>query len=327
MTPTILSLHHVTATVAETSPDVRFYTRVLGLRLVKKTVNFDNHGVYHFYYGDERGTPSTLMTTFPYAGKGVREGVKGAGQITVTSFSVPPGSLEFWRGRLEAAGPEVSADGDRFGDAALMVEDPSGLNIELLEGRDDAREPWVAEGVPPEAAIRGVHGVTLLVRDAARSVRFLEDALGWRVLERTGPRTRLGVGEGGPGSILEVLESAHAPDAVNGLGTVHHVAMAVAGDEEQLAFRERLIELGHQVTEVRDRQYFRSIYFREPGGILYEIATLGPGFTIDEDVSELGTSLRLPAWEEQNREAIARALPEIDPEVDPASAGRGESTA
>lgn len=308
----IVSLHHVTATVAHAAPDVAFYTQVLGLRLVKKTVNFDNRGVYHFYYGDERGRPSTLMTTFPYAGEGVREGVKGAGQITVTSFSVPPGALGSWRERLDREGLEVSEDEDRFGEPAIMVEDPSGLNIELLEGPGDDRTPWVAEGMDPDAAIRGIHGVTLVVRSREPSVRFLTDVLGWEVVATAGLRTRLAVGGGGPGSYLEVLESARAPDAVNGLGTVHHVAMAVAGDEDQLAFREKLVGLGHQVTPVRDRQYFRSIYFREPGGILYEIATLGPGFTTDEDPSELGTGLKLPPWEEENRAAIEAALPPIE---------------
>jgi glyoxalase family protein len=307
----ILSLHHVTATVSEAPRDVDFYTRILGLRLVKKTVNFDNHGVYHFYYGDEAGSPSTLMTTFPYAGQGVRKGTKGAGQVTVTSFSVPAGSLASWRERLKGEGIGAPEDSRRFGTGALMVEDPSGLNIELLEGPGDDRAPWVAEGIDPGAAIRGIHGVTLVVRSGERSVRFLEEVLGFRVMDRAGPRTRLGVGGEGPGSVIEVLESAHAPDAVNGLGTVHHVAMAVAGDEEQLAFREKLLGLGHQVTPVRDRQYFRSIYFREPGGILYEIATEGPGFLIDEDPETLGSSLRLPAWEEENRATIEAALPEI----------------
>jgi glyoxalase family protein len=313
MAPPILSLHHVTATVSEPSPDVRFYTRVLGLRLVKKTVNFDNHGVYHLYYGDERGSPSTLMTTFPYAGKGVPVGTRGAGQITVTSFSVPPGSLDFWLDRFSDEGIEAQA-GERFGERSVMVEDPSGLAIELLEGEDDPRASRAAEGVPEEARVRGVHGVTLVVRSGEESVRFLTDVLGLKVVDRTGARTRVAAGEGGPGSHLEVLESAHAPDAVNGLGTVHHVAMAVAGDEEQLAVRDELIRLGHQVTEVRDRQYFRSIYFREPGGILYEIATRGPGFTIDEEVSELGTGLKLPSWEEHNRPAIEAALPPIERE-------------
>jgi len=309
--PRIPGLHHVTATVSEAAPDVAFYTGTLGLRLVKKTVNFDNLGVYHLYYGDERGSPSTLMTTFPYAGQGVRVGTKGAGQITVTSFSVPPGSLDFWGDRFSAQGIEVSKSDARFGAAALMVEDPSSLNIELIEGEGDARDPWVTDDIPADAAIRGVHGVTLVVRDGERSVRFLTDVLGLERVEASGARTRVAGARGGPGSWLEVLESEHAPEAVNGLGTVHHVAMAVSDAEEQLAMREILVEQGVQVTPVRDRQYFQSIYFREPGGVLYEIATEGPGFTLDEDLDELGTHLKLPSWEEQNRDAIAAALPPI----------------
>jgi len=313
MPPRIPSLHHVTATVDEASPDVRFYTRVLGLRLVKKTVNFDNHGVYHFYYGDELGRPSSLMTTFPYGGQGVRVGVKGAGQITVTSFSVPPGSLEFWRERFLGHGLEPSAREERFGEGSIMVQDPSGLNIELVEGPGDERAPWGDGGVETEAAIRGIHGVTLLVRDAPRSVRFLTETLGLEEVGSDGPRTRVSAAGGGPGSYLEVIGSAPAPDAVNGLGTVHHVALAVGGDEAQLEFRQRILHSGYQVTPVRDRQYFRSIYFREPGGILYEIATLGPGFAIDEDPAELGSGLRLPPDAEPERARIEAVLPRIDP--------------
>jgi glyoxalase family protein len=312
VTPSLLRLHHVTATVAEATPDVRFYTRTLGLRLVKKTVNFDNHGVYHFYYGDEKGTPSSLMTTFPYAGQGVEPGVKGAGQITVTSFSVPPGSLAFWRNRLSARGVEWSEAGERFGASSLMVQDPSGLHIELLEGEGDERTPWVSDGIDSDAAIRGIHGVTLTARDAGPSVEFLTDALGLEVTGQSGSRTRVATELDGPGGYLEILESPDAPDAVNGLGTVHHVALAVRDEEAQLAMRERLVGLGCQVTPVRDRQYFRSIYFREPAGVLYEIATEGPGFTLDEDLSRLGTELKLPAWEEENRATIEAALPPIE---------------
>lgn len=308
MPPSIPSLHHVTATVAEAAPDLRFYTEVLGLRLVKKTVNFDNPGVYHLYYGNERGEPSTLMTTFPYAGRRVPAGVHGAGQITVTSFSVPPGALEFWDEHLSGRGLEVARPERRFGEGALMVEDPSGLNIELREGSGDDRKPWTPQGFRADVAVRGVHGVTLVVRDGARSVGFLTEALGLRVVDRDGRRTRLAAADGGPGSFLEVLESPHAPDARNGLGTVHHVALAVAGDDEQDEFRRRLLGRGTRVTPVRDRQYFRSIYFHEPGGILLELATVGPGFATDEPVAELGRELRLPPWEEKNRAGIEEAL-------------------
>lgn len=308
----IPSLHHVTATVAGAVEDLRFYTRLLGLRLVKKTVNFDHHGVYHLYYGDEVGTPSTLMTTFPYAGQGVREGVRGAGQITVTSFSVPPGSLEFWRERFAAARVKVADTGDRFGAAGIMVRDPSGLNIELVEGEGDTRTPWTGGGIDPAAAIRGILGVTLVVRRGEMSVRFLTRVLGLEVVARSGSRTRVATLNGGPGSWLEILESAEAPDAVNGLGTVHHVALAVEGDEEQAAIREELVHQGFNPTPVRDRQYFRSIYFREPGGILYEVATLGPGFTLDEERDSLGTALKLPPAAEANRAAVEAALPPLE---------------
>lgn len=311
MTPTIPSLHHVTATVSEAPPDVRFYTGVLGLRLVKKTINFDNPGVYHFYYGDERGRPSTLMTTFPYGGKGVPVGTRGRGQITVTTFSVPSGTLTYWRDRFGRAGLDPREGEERFGEAALVVDDPSGLLIELREGEGDERAPWVAEGVDPAAAVRGIHGVTLTVGSAEPTVRFLTEVLGLEVVGRAGAMVRVATGRGAPGGYLDVLEAPDAAAAVNGLGTVHHVAMAVAGDEEQLALRRALVERGHQVTEVRDRQYFRSIYFREPGGVLYEIATEGPGFTTDEEVEALGTGLKLPPWEEPNRAAIEEALPPV----------------
>jgi glyoxalase family protein len=311
MSARILGLHHVTATVAGAQDDLDFYCGVLGLRLVKKTVNFDNPGVYHFYYGDRGGTPGTLMTTFPYAGKGVRDGVQGAGQITVTSFSAPPGSLDGWRRRLEGLGLAWQDGSARFGEDALVVRDPSGLAIELLEGPGDQREPWTDGGVPPELALLGIHGVTLTVRDAAPTLRLLSEGLGFEPVAEQGARTRLAVGGRGAGHFFEVVEDPTASAAVNGLGTVHHVALAAADDEEQLELRERMVALGRVVTEVRDRQYFRSIYFREPGGVLYEIATLPPGFTVDETRGDLGTGLKLPPWEEPKRAAIEALLPAV----------------
>ncbi len=311
MTSEITTLHHVTATVAEAQPDVDFYAGLLGLRLVKRTVNFDNHGVYHFYYGDALGRPSTLMTTFPYSGTGVREGVKGAGQITVTSLSVPRGSLGYWEDRFRVHDVAAHPGTPRFGASSLVVEDPSTLNIELVEAEDDDREPWTGAGVPVEAAIRGIHGVTLVVRDRAASVAFAGNLLGLRVDGEEGPRSRLATPVGGPGSWLEILESPHAPDAVNGLGTVHHVALAVPDEEAQARVRERLVASRVEVTPVRDRQYFRSIYFREPGGILYEVATEGPGFTLDEPAETLGTELRLPPGAQPKADEVAAALPPI----------------
>ncbi|MEX2529277.1 MAG: VOC family protein [Gemmatimonadota bacterium] len=311
----IIGLHHVTATVVDGKEDVPFYVGVLGLRLVKRTINFDDPSVWHLYYGDERGTPSTIMTTFPYGGKGVGPGVKGSGQITVTSFSVPVGSLGWWRRRLEGKGVGEVLEGSRFGAGVLRFRDPAGLGIELVEEADDPREPWTGGGGDPvesEAALRGVHAVTLLMRDPEPSTRFLTEELGAQVVDEeespAGHRIRIEIGEGGPGAYFEILHDPEAPRAVDGLGTVHHVAISVPGDGEQVQARRALVEAGHYVTEVRDRQYFRSIYFREPGGVLYEIATAGPGFGIDEDLASLGTELRLPTWEEPNRAAIEASL-------------------
>jgi glyoxalase family protein len=307
----ITSIHHVTATVADAQEDLDFYTGLLGLRLLKRTVNFDNPSVYHLYYGDERGSPSTIMTTFPYEGWGVPVGTKGAGQITAISFSAPSGSLDFWQDRLrpvEGTGARHATD---FGEAALRISDPSGLRLELVERSDDTRVPWTPEGIREDEALRGIHHVTLTVRSVERSIDFLARLLGFQVRGEEGSRIRLGVGPGGPGTMIELERAGGAPSAVNGLGTVHHVAFAVATPEEQLEIRENLLSAGQMVTEVRDRQYFQSIYFREPGGVLLEVATAGPGFTVDEPVAELGEGLKLPPWEEDNRRSIEAHLPRL----------------
>ncbi len=307
MKEVIRGLHHVTATVDDAQGDLDFYAKALGLRLVKKTVNFDNHDVYHFYYGNERGSPNTLMTTFPYRDRGVPAGTHGAGQITATSLSVPEGSLDAWRERLGAGGHSVR-DGERFGDEVIAVEDPSGLVIELVACDDDERAPWVAGGVPEDAAVRGLHAASLSIRDPGPSIAFLTEVLGWEVVDEEEGRTRLAVGADRPGHRLEIVHAPDAPDGVNGLGTVHHVAMAVSDEDEQAKVREELVRRGVRVTPVLDRQYFRSIYFREPGGVLYEVATIPPGFTVDEELGSLGCDLKLPPWEEPNRAEIERRL-------------------
>jgi glyoxalase family protein len=307
----ILGLHHVTATVDDAQDDLDFCLGALGLRLVKKTVNFDNHFVYHFYYGDQRGTPGTIWTTFPYKGHGVRVGAKGAGQVTVTSWSVPTGALAFWRQRLTDRAIAVTDLPPRFADPVIRFADRSGLTFELIASDRDARDPWVGEGFSRDEAIRGLHSVTLVVRDAAPTVDLMTRLLGYTVVDRADVRFRLAVNGGGPGRTIDVTEHPEADLAVNGLGTVHHVAMAITTAEEQLALRAELIRYGCNVTEVRDRCYFQSIYFREPGGVLFEVATLAPGFTVDEDVSSLGRSLKLPPWEEPNRARIEPMLPMV----------------
>jgi len=307
----IVGLHHVTATVDQAQPDLDFCLETLGMRLVKKTVNFDNHHVFHFYYGDERGTPGAIWTTFPYHGHGVRVGTKGAGQITVTSFSVPAGSLPYWRARLSDRGFTIAGGEPRFGDESLVVQDPSGLNIELVANAHDARAPWADTEIRVDAAIRGLHSVTLTVRSARETIAFLGELLGFEVAGERGDRTRLTVNGDAAGRWLEIVEAPDAPAAVNGLGTVHHVAVAIAVPAEQLRLREELIARGVKVTPVMDRQYFQSIYFREPGGVLIEVATQQPGFTVDEPLDSLGRDLKLPPWEEPQRADIERGLPAI----------------
>lgn len=308
MPPRILGLHHVTATVDEAQADLDFCIELLGMRLVKKTVNFDNHNVYHFYYGTEVGAPGTIWTTFPYKGYGVRDGVKGAGQVVTTAFSVPTGSLEFWRHRLKEKGVVVADIEAYFKEPAIAFNDPSGLRFELIANDRDARAPWSDGGISASAAIRGLHSVTMLVKSAGSTVHFMTDTLGYRILDKEGRRTRLMAGGEAPGHYIDVVEDFSAHPAINGIGTVHHVAMAIGTAEEQAAFRDQLLAEGVGVTDIRDRQYFTSIYFREPGGVLFEIATMKPGFTVDEPKESLGKDLKLPPWEEPHRSSIEKNL-------------------
>ena len=306
----ILGLHHVTATVDDAQEDLDFSASTLGLRLVKKTVNFDNHFVYHFYYGDELGRPGTIWTTFPYKDKGVPVGTKGAGQITVTSFSVPSGSLDAWKTRLRDAGHSVVDAPPRFGEESIVITDPSGLIIELVANDQDERAPWSAEGIDSRMAVRGLHSVSLLVREPRRTADFMKEMLGFQVVNEMEGRLRVAVNGDGPSKFMDIVHAADADWAKNGLGTVHHVAMAIASEEEQLKLREELAGRA-QVTPVRDRQYFKSIYFREPNGVLFEVATMQPGFAVDEPVEDLGRGLKLPPWEEPHRADISAQLPNV----------------
>ena len=307
----ILGLHHVTATVSDAQADLDFCVGALGLRLLKKTVNFDNHHVYHFYYGDERGSPGTIWTTFPYKGHGVRVGTKGAGQIVVTSFSVPKGSLESWKARLRERAIPVQDAEPRFGEESILFPDPSGLMFALVANDRDTRHPWTGSGVAAATAIRGVHSVTLHVHSPAPTLAFMTDVLGFTVVNEMEGRLRVAVNGDEPGKTIEVVHSSGAGHAMNGLGTVHHVAMAVATADDQLRVRKELLRVGCRVTEVVDRQYFTSIYFREPGGVLFEVATAGPGFMIDEPLASLGRELKLPSWEEPYRTDIEAGLARV----------------
>jgi glyoxalase family protein len=312
MSHPILGLHHVTATVSDAQADLDFCIDLLGLRLVKKTVNFDNPGVYHFYYGTERGLPGTIWTTFPYKDQGVRVGTKGAGQIVTTSFSVPSSALDSWHDRLTERGIRAERVTDRFGDASIRIDDPSGLHVELVASDRDSRVPWPGGGVAPGEAIRGLHSVTMLVQSRRRTLDLLTGVLGYSVVNEQANRTRVAVAGDAPGHYIDIVVDPEAAAAVNGLGTVHHVAMAISSGDEQRRLRDELLRLGLRVTDIRDRCYFESIYFREPGGVLFEVATVQPGFTLDEDVTSLGRALKLPPWEEPRREAIEASLPAVE---------------
>jgi glyoxalase family protein len=308
----IRSLHHVTATVSDAQDDLDFYTGLLGQRLVKKTVNFDNTRVYHFYYGDERGTPGTIMTTFPYGHLGVRQGTHGTGQITTTSFSIPEGSVPYWSERLAFAGVPFTVESSGFGEETLVFKDPSGLTIRLVEGTNDDRQAWSKADIDDNRAVRGIHSVTLTVPNPRQTLGFMNEMMDTAVVGEREGGLRVAVNGDKPGRLVDILSPDDAY-GVNGIGTVHHVAFAVDDPDQQLELRRELLRRGIQVTDVMDRQYFKSIYFREPGGVLFEVATVPPGFTADESVADLGTSLKLPPWEEVKRPIIEAGLPDVRP--------------
>lgn len=328
--PGLAGIHHITAIATDPQRNVEVYAGVLGLRLVKKTVNFDDPGTYHLYYGDELGRPGTILTFFPWPY--ARRGTLGTGQATASSFAVPAGSLDAWERRLRDGGLWLDDRTRRFDDEVLPFVDPDGMRLELVASEATATLPaWAAGPVPVDRAIRGFHGVTLTVADAEPTLRLLVETMGLRVIATAGERTRLvfaappvdsqAVGQaGGPavGTLVDVVAAPGTPRGNIAAGSVHHVAWRTASDEHELAWREHLAAAGQQITPQLDRNYFRSVYFREPGGVLFELATDPPGFTADEPPSALGTSLRLPSWLEPHRPRIEAALPAL---TTPASFG------
>lgn len=304
-------LHHVTAIGGNPQRNVDFYTRALGLRLVKTTVNFDDPGTYHLYYGDEAGRPGSLLTFFPW--REVPSGRRGTGQATTTSFSVPEGSIGWWQRHLADVGVRAEQAVSRDTEDVLLFHDPDGLRLALVaHPQGDPRAPWDTPMVPAEYAIRGLHSVTLSVSHEDATAGMLTDRLGLTPQGRDGNRYRFAAGDGGPGALVDVLVTPEAPSGLVAGGTVHHVAWRAPDEATQAAWRAELVDSGVQVTSILDRQYFRSIYFREPGGTLLEIATEGSGFDIDEPLLELGKALKLPPWLEPDREQIASALPGFD---------------
>lgn len=308
----IKGLHHVTATVNDAQEDYDFYTKTLGLRLVKETVNFDNEKVYHFYYANKKGSPSTVFTTFPYKGQEIRDGVIGTGQVSHTAFSVPKGSLAFWKNRLDQF-QVVFEEGVLFGRNTLDFKDPAGLLLQIVEFENDDRQPlWTTAEVTESEAIRGIAYVILLVKDVQETMDFVQ-VFGYQSKSTENGLHWLEVGAGGVGNGIILKPAADEPRGLNGIGTVHHVAHRVEslnGLEQIRKWVEE--EAGRRVTEIKDRKYFKSIYFRVPGGVLFEVATVDPGFTVDEDLDALGTALKLPDWQEPNRARIEANLLKYD---------------
>ncbi|MDQ3497973.1 MAG: ring-cleaving dioxygenase [Actinomycetota bacterium] len=301
-------IHHVTAISGAPQRNADFYAGTLGLRLVKKTVNFDDPETYHLYYGDGAGNPGTVMTFFPWAH--APGGRIGAGQLVVTSYSIPAASLGYWTERLVERGVRFERPRDRFGDTVLSFEDPDRLRIELVTA-EDVRPGRAGGPVREDHSIRGFHHVALAVEATDRTAGLMTDTLGFRLVDEAEGRIRLASGEGGPGDRVDVVNAAGFPGGSMGVGTVHHVALRVPDEETQLALREAVAALGYNVTPVLDRNYFRSIYFRETGGVLFEIATDPPGFAVDEDPEHLGEDLKLPPWLETRRDRLEEVLPPL----------------
>jgi glyoxalase family protein len=306
-------LHHVTAIASDPQRNVDFYTGVLGLRLVKTTVNFDDPGTYHLYYGDEAGRPSTILTFFPW--RDVDRGRQGTGLTTATAFSIPPESLGWWQKHLAEHGADVvdpPRDRDTAGRAeeVLTFRDPDGLVIDLVASPGDARSGWDGvAAIPVEHAVHGLHSVTLTERELDPTASMLTGLLGMHA-EGGDARARFDMGDA-PGAVLDVTATTGAPEGLQAGGTVHHVAFRAPDGATQERWRTQLVDAGLEVTPVLDRQYFTSIYFREPGGVLFEIATDRPGFDVDEPLLELGRHLKLPPWLEPTRAQIEASLPPL----------------
>ena len=307
MNPTLAGLHHVTAITADAQKNIDFYCGVLGLRLVKLTVNFDDPGSYHLYYGDELGRPGTIMTFFAWPG--APRARVGPPQVTATAFAVPESSLGYWAERLQ---PHTAAPADRLGEKAIRFVDPDGIALEIVGVSQSFRQVWSGGPIPDQHAIRGFHGVTLSEEGYESTAKLLTDLMGFVSAGSEGNRFRYRASSGdGFASIVDLLCVPDARHGGMGAGIVHHVAFRTPDDPQQAAWRDKIVQLGLNVSPIMDRNYFHSIYYREPGGVLFEIATENPGFAVDEPADKLGTTLKLPAQYEQFRAEIERVLPRV----------------
>jgi glyoxalase family protein len=308
----MLGIHHVTAIAGKPQRNLEFCARVLGLRFVKKTVNFDDPGAYHFYYGDETGRPGTILTFFSW--EHAAPGRGGVGLTYSTAFRVPQASIGYWAHRFIDKGVQHEAPTRLFGEAVLPFTDPDGMKMLLVGTNPLASEPaWSGGDVPPEHAIRGFHGVTLLLEGAAPTGAVLTGVLGFKEEGREGTTVRYRANSEA-GGVVDIREAQEFLGGRMGRGSVHHVAFRARDDAEQREMAAKLVrDHGLHPTDQKNRQYFRSIYFHEPGGILFEIATDEPGFTIDEPLADLGKGLKLPPFLEPRRKELEAVLPELEP--------------
>lgn len=310
MSPRITGIHHITAIAGDAQRNLNFYVGTLGLRLVKLTVNFDDPFTYHLYYGDATGAPGTLLTFFPW--RGVPVGGAGNGQVSRIAFAVPPASLPYWEDRLRSVDVDFERPEARFGEEVLAFSDPDGLGLELIGANEFGNLPaYSSDTIPARAAIRGFHSATLSEDGLERTAALLKDTMRFRAAGEERNRFRFTVEKGGASRIVDVLCAPDSPQARLGAGSVHHIAWRTSTDAQQAQWRAELAGLRYNVSPIMDRTYFHSIYFREPGGVLFEIATDPPGMDFDEPVGELGSTLKLPPWLEIQREEIERRLPRL----------------
>jgi glyoxalase family protein len=311
MSQTILGLHHVTAIAGDAQRNYHFYTQILGQRLVKKTVNFDDPETYHLYFGTEIGSPGTIITFFPW-GRNMRAGRRGVGVTTEVGYSVPKGSLEFWKDRVDTHHILYNNVYEKFGEQYLTILDPDGLKLELTVPQQvDDRSPWMKGGIAEEHAIKGFHHVTITTTKIDATAKVLTELLGYTLYKQEVNRYRFVHPSATHAAYVDLVEVPGEAMAQSGAGSIHHIAFRVANQEDLLYFREKIASSGLHITEKIDRNYFYSLYFREPGGVLFEIATDEPGFMIDEPIDTLGESLQLPAQFEPFRDRLETTLPKL----------------
>ncbi len=307
----VSGLHHITAIAGNAKQNLDFYTKVLGQRFVKKTVNFDDPGTYHFYFGNETGIPGTVLTFFPW--QNVRQGYNGTGMATNIGYSVPEGSLEFWANRFKEFNVKHEELFEKFGEQHLPFQDPDGLKIDfVVANKEDERKPWVTNEIKSDVATKGFHSVTLTLKRPEPTVAVLTGILGYHLLKQEGNHYRFITDSIDNANVVDLIIAPDVPAGLNAAGTNHHVAFRVKDDNILMDYREKVLSKGYNITPKIDRDYFYSLYFREPGGVLFELATDNPGFTKDESLNELGTHLKLPNQYESARAQIEKVLPDLN---------------